>query len=175
MPLRIAFQDEARNGRVIDPRRCLAPRPAAPAQMVREYAYVFGAVSPADGCHDSPVLSWEDIEAMSMFLKEVAKRHKGECILMFMDRVIWHSSGRLKVPSNMGLAFPPPYSPDLNPQEQVWDELREKSIANRLFKSLDAVVDAAVGGLRRIEASPGAVARLMGRDWIEPAPGSANS
>jgi transposase len=66
----------------------------------------------------------------------------------------------------MGLAFLPPYSPELNPQEQVWDDLRERSLANRLFRSLDAVVGAAVDGLRRIEASPGAVARLTKRDWM---------
>jgi hypothetical protein len=75
----------------------------------------------------------------------------------------------------MGPAFPPPYSPEPDPQEQVWDGPREKSLANRLFKSLDAVVDAAVGGLRRIEASPCAVARLTRRDWMESAPRSANS
>jgi transposase len=103
---------------------------------------------------------------MSLFLKEVAKRHPGEYVLMFMDRAGWHRSGRLKVPPDMGLAFLPPYSPELNPQEQVWDELREKSLANRLFKSLDTVVDAAVEGLRRVEASPGAVARLTKRNWM---------
>jgi hypothetical protein len=53
------FQDEARIGRISDPKACWAPRPmrpAAPAHMAREYAYVFGAVSPADGCHGSLVL-----------------------------------------------------------------------------------------------------------------------
>jgi transposase len=134
--------------------------------MVREYAYVFGAVSPADGCHDSLVLPWADTEAMSLFLEEVAGRHPGEYILMFMDQAGWHKAKALKVPPNMMPAFLPPYSPEPDPQEQVWDGLREKSLANRLFKSLDAVVDAAVGGLRRIEASPGAVARLTKRDWM---------
>jgi transposase len=143
--------------------------------MVREYAYVFGAVSPADGRHDSLVLPWADTDAMSLFLKEVAGRHKGECILMFMDRAGWHRSVRLKVPPNAKLALLPPYSPELNPQEQVWDELREKSMANRVFKSLDAVVDAAVEGLRRIEALPGAVARLTRRGWMGSALGDIGS
>jgi transposase len=139
--------------------------------MVREHAYVFGAVSPAGGCHDSLVLPWADTEAMSLFLKEVAGRHPGEYILMFMDRAGWHKAKALNVPPNMMLAFLPPYSPELNPQGQVWDDLREKSLANRLFNSMDAVVDAAVEGLRRIESSPGAVARLTRRGWMETALG----
>jgi transposase len=132
--------------------------------MVRGYAYVFGAVSPADGRHDSLVLPWADTEAMSLFLEETARRHKGEFVLMFIDRAGQHRSGRPKVPPSMRLAFLPPYSPELNPQEQVWDEPREKSLANRVSRSLDAVVDAAVEGLRRIEALPSAMARLTWRE-----------
>jgi transposase len=75
----------------------------------------------------------------------------------------------------MGPAFLPPYSPEPDPQEQVWDELREKSLANRVFRDMDAVVDAAVGGLRRIESSPCAVARLTRRDWMGSASGGIES
>jgi hypothetical protein len=64
------------------------------------------------------------------------------------------------------LAFLPPYSPELNPQEQVWDGSREKSLADRVFRGMDAVVDAAVEGLRRIETSPSTVARLTRRGWM---------
>jgi hypothetical protein len=60
-------------------------------------------------------------------------------------------------------AFLPPCSPEPDPQERVWGGPREKSPANRLFRSLDAAVDAAVEGLRRIEASPLALARLTMR------------
>jgi hypothetical protein len=66
----------------------------------------------------------------------------------------------------MKLAFLPPYSPELNPQEQIWDGPREKSLANRVFRGTDAVVDAAVEGLRRVEASPGGAADEEGLDGI---------
>jgi hypothetical protein len=87
--------------------------------MVRECAYVFGAVSPAGGCHDGLVLPWADTDAMSLFLRQVAARHKDEHTLMFMDRAGWHRSGRLKVPPDMGPAFLPPYSPEPDPQERA--------------------------------------------------------
>jgi transposase len=163
------FQDEARFGRMSDPKACWAPaplRPEAPMQMVREYVYVFGAVSPADGCHDSLVLPRADTDAMNLFLREVAGRHRGERILMFMDQAGWHRSKGLRVPKNVEIAFLPPYCPDLNPEEQMWDEVREKEFANRLFRSLDAVVDAAVAGLRRLESDPAAVASLTRRSWM---------
>ena len=163
------FQDEARFGRISDPKRCWAMKPVRPevkTQMVREYVYVFGAVSPQDGRHDSLVLPNADTEAMSLFLEEIGNRYPNEHILMFMDQAGWHKSKALKIPANMELAFLPPYSPDLNPQEQVWDELREKFFSNRLFQSLRAVMDTAVQGLQYLESMPELIMRLTRRQWI---------
>ena len=163
------FQDEARFGRITAPRACWAPegeRPRAPSQMVREYVHVFGAVSPADGRHESLVLPYADTEAMTVFLREVAKRRPRDYILMFMDQAGWHRSAELKVPPNTELAYLPPHSPELNPQEQVWDELREKFFGNRFFRSIKGVMDRLVEGLRHIESSPQAVASLTQRDWM---------
>jgi len=163
------FQDEARFGRIHDPKACWAPlpmRPCATRQTVREYVYVFGAVSPCDGRHDSLVLPWANTEAMSLFLEEVSRRYPDEYILIFMDQAGWHKGKSLRVPVNIELAFLPPYSPEVNPQEQIWDELREKYCGNTLFKSLDAVVDAVVQGLQHMESSPVALARLTQRSWI---------
>ena len=163
------FQDEARFGRISDPRACWAERPIRPnvkTQMIREYAYVFGAVSPHDGQHDSLVLPWANTEAMSFFLEEVSRRHPGEYILMFMDQAGWHKANALKIPHNMEIAFLPPYSPDLNPQEQIWDELREKYFANRLFKTLQAVIDAAAAGLQAMEQNREKMKSLTQRQWI---------
>jgi putative transposase len=72
----------------------------------------------------------------------------------------------LRVPMNIELAFLPPYAPELNPQEQVWDELREKYCGNKLFKSLEAVVDAVVEGLQHLETSPVTLTRLTQRSWM---------
>ena len=163
------FQDEARFGRISDPHACWSPkgcRPIVGVQMVREYVYIFGAVSPLDGCHDSLVLPRADSEAMSIFLKEVSLRHQKEHIVMFMDQAGWHTSKTLTIPSNMELAFLPPYSPELNPQEQIWDELREKFFANKTFKTLDAVMDKAVEALQLLEGLPDKIKSIAHREWI---------
>jgi len=84
---------------------------------------------------------------------------------MYMAQTGWHKAKGLRIPPNMELAFLPPYSPELNPQEQIWDELREKYFGNKLFKSLQAVIDAVVQGLQPLEATPATVARLTKRTW----------
>jgi len=163
------FQDEARFGRISTPKACWAKKPIRPtvsAQLVREYVYVFGAVSPQDGQHDSLVLPVANTEAMSVFLEELSRRHPDEDLLIFMDQAGWHKAKALKIPENIELAFLPPYCPDLNPQEQIWDELREKFFANKLFKTLQAVIKTAVKGLRFLEQTPNMIQSLTARSWI---------
>jgi len=141
-------------------------RPEVKVQTIREYVYVFGAISPQDGCHDSLILPCANTEAMSIFLEEVSHRHADERIIMFMDQAGWHKSKSLRVPENIELAYLPPYSPELNPQEQIWDELREKFFGNKLFKTLEAVMDAATKGLQAMERSPERLKNIAHRDWI---------
>ncbi len=58
-----------------------------------------------------------------------------------MDNAIWHKSRSLVIPNNSGCAFIPPYTPEMNPIEQVWAEIRKRGFKNRAFKTLDDVID----------------------------------
>lgn len=162
------FQDEGRFGRITDPKRCWAPggtRPEVPSQIVREYLYGFAAVSPKDGAMDSLILPEVNAEAMSVFLKEVSSRHSEEIIFMFMDKAGWHRAKKLKIPKNVRIYWLPPYSPQCNPVEHVWDEIREKWFANRVFKSLNAVEDTLNESLSNLENQSERVQKLTGFDW----------
>jgi len=166
---RLMFQDEARFGRINDPRRCWAPkgvRPEVGMQIVREYTYAFGAVSPQDGTLDSLVLPMVTAGAMSIFLEEVARRHPEEFILMFLDGAGWHRANDLVVPENIRIEALPPYSPQLNPVEHIWDEIREKWFANEVFSSLDAVEDRLVEALVALEHDRELIASTTGFNWI---------
>ena len=168
-PIRLMFQDEARFGRINDPRRCWAPkglRPEVGMQIVREYTYAFGAASPHDGVLDTLVLPVVTAEAMSIFLAEVARRHPEEFILMFLDGAGWHRAKNLVIPENMRLEALPPYSPQLNPMEHIWDEVREKWFANEVFDSLDGVEDRLVAALVALERNQDLVASITGFDWL---------
>ena len=163
------FQDEARFGRINDARRCWAPeglRPEVPVQIVREYTYLFGAVSPQDGVLDTLILPEVNAEAMSLFLAEVAQRHQPDYILMVLDGAGWHRARDLVVPDQMRLVFLPPYSPELNPMEHVWEEIREKWFPNLVFSSLDAVEDRLVESVLYLESHRKLTASITGFDWI---------
>ena len=163
------FQDEARFGCISDPRRCWSPkgiRPIAGAHLVRQYTYAFAAVSPHDGVMDSLVLPIVNAQAMSIFLAEVAERHADEYVVMVLDGAGWHQANDLVIPVNMTLVRLPPYSPELNPTEHLWDEIREKWFPNLVFKTLDAVEDVLVDALRFLENTPERIAGLTGFDWV---------
>src|ERR1017187_9071524 len=168
-PLRLMFEDEARFGRMSDPVRCWAPagcRPEVPTQRVREYTHVFGSVCPRDGELISLILPHADTPAMSLYLAEVSGRHPHEHILMFMDRAGWHQSQALVVPANITVAWLPPYSPQCNPQELVWREVRRDPFGNHDFDSMTAVETALERRLRQLESAPAQIQSLTGFDWI---------
>jgi hypothetical protein len=163
------FQDEARFGRISDTRRCWAKAPLRPlvkAMLTHEYTYAYGAVSPRDGRLDSLVLPGVNGACMQLFCAEVAQRYPAENIVMVLDGAGWHKSGALDLPANLRLLFLPPYSPELNPQEHVWDELREKFFHNCIFDSLQTLEDQLVIGLQTLEADLPRVRKIVAWDWI---------
>jgi transposase len=164
------FEDEARFGRISDPRRAWAPpgvRPRVAARIVREYSYAYAAVSPHDGVLDSLVLPEVNADTMSLFLAEVTRRHPREFILMVLDGAGWHRAGDLVIPERMRLYSLPARRPELNPTEHVWDELREKWLANRMFDGQEAVDGQVQKGLAALEKDRSRVASLAGFPWIK--------
>ena len=74
------FQDEARFGRINDPKRCWSPkrtRPTVRKQIIREYTYAYGAVSPRDGAADFLILPVMTAVAMKVFLARISQTHLG--------------------------------------------------------------------------------------------------
>lgn len=177
-PLRVMFMDEGRFGLLPDPRSCWAPpgvRPIVPVEPVRQYSYAFAAVSPLDGAMDSLVLPTVNTELMGFFLDYVAQRHPQEYILMVMDGAGWHGSNDLIVPPNMRLVALPAYSPELNPTEHVWDDVREKRFANRYYTGLPAMEDDLVEELAALQRDPARVAGITGFAWITACLQSSNA
>ena len=169
LPARVMFQDEGRFGRVGLPRRCWAPpgaRPGCPSQIIREYIYAYSAISPKDGVIESLIAGYADSSIMSLFLDQVAERFADEYIVMFMDKAAWHTTEKLRIPDNMALLFLPPYSPQLNPVEHLWKEIREKFFANLIFDRISAVEDQLFEALSFMNSHQETVRSFVGFNWI---------
>jgi len=163
------FQDEARFGRISDIRRCWAPKPVRPlcqGMLTYEYTYAYGAVDVCTGELESLMLPDVDTACMQIFMNEVAARHSSALIVMVMDGAGWHRSKELKTPDNMRILYLPPYAPELNPIEHVWDELREKFFHNRVFDSLIALENQLEHALKTLEDNPDRVRSIVAWDWL---------
>ncbi len=169
LPIVLMFQDEARFGRLSLPQRCWAPAPMRPVVVqgvVREYSYAYAALAPMSGELDWMIAPSMKTAEMETFLGYVGQRHSEQFVVMVLDGAPSHQALRLPVPENMALVRLPPYSPELNPVEHLWDEIREKYFANRVFDSLGAVMAQAQDALVDWEASPDAVRSLSAWPWI---------
>lgn len=163
------FQDEARFGRISDTRRCWCPKPVRPlcqAMVTQEYTYAYAAVSVADGDLDTLILPHVNGDCMQLFLDEVATRHPQDRIVMVLDGAGWHQSQVLTPATNLRLLTLPPYSPELNPVEHLWDDLREKAFHNRIFDSIDALELHLESSLRALELDHPRVRSIVAWPWI---------
>jgi hypothetical protein len=131
-PIEIWHQDEARVGQQGTLTHVWADkgsRPAALRDQRRQSAYLFGAVCADRGVGAALVLPYANADAMSLHLAEIS-RHvtAGAHAVVVLDGAGWHQTGgRLQVPGNLSLLRLPPYSPELNPQENIWQYLRQTS------------------------------------------------
>lgn len=163
------FQDEARFGRISDTRRCWCPKPFRPlcqAMVTQEYTYAYAAACVTTGEMDSLMLPHVNGDCMQIFLDEVAARHPRDRIVMVLDGAGWHQSQSLQLSPNLRLLKLPPYSPELNPVEHLWDDLREKSFHNRVFATLDALEDHLCSALRDMESDHPRVKSIIAWPWI---------
>jgi len=161
------FQDEAIFGRIGKLYKCWAwngYRPVVRQQKVRDYRYLFGTVDPLTGDRCFRIYSHCDTVIMNHYLMELSTEFKDDYILLVCDNAGWHKSKDLIVPDNIELIYIPPYTPEMNPIEQIWDEIREKNFANIFFSSLSQVMDSlciAVQSLFNV-----LVSSITYRNWI---------
>ena len=168
-PLEIWFQDEARVGQKGTLTRVWArigSRPRAPRDSRYEWAYLFGAVCPARATGAALVLPYANCQAMNLHLAEIGRAvTPGAHAVLVCDGAGWHTSPTLTVPDNVTLVCLPPYAPELNPAENVWEYLRKNKLALRVYDTYDAIVDACCNAWNDLLAMPARLASITARDW----------
>lgn len=103
-------------------------------------------------------------DCMNVFLQELSKKYENDVVLLCCDGAAWHKSQTLKVPENIELFFIPPYTPEMNPIEQIWKELRKMGFKNEVFATLERVVDRLCDTI--CELTNDLVNSITARTWI---------
>jgi len=101
---------------------------------------------------------------MNVFLDELSKAFPKDYIVLAADGARWHSSGGLVIPSNIEIITLPPYTPEMNPIEQIWSWLRRHGFRNEVFQTLENVVDRLCETIRSLTSIT--VKSVTHRDWI---------
>ena len=161
------FQDEAGFGRINKPKYCWCEkgfRPSVPCHHIREYRYAYGAIEPLTGGSHFLVLPRCNTECMNIFLENLSGQYPNDVILLCCDGAAWHKTGKLQIPENIELFFIPPYTPEMNPIEQIWKELRKIGFRNESFATLEKVVDRLCDAIRSLTAD--VIRSISARDWI---------
>lgn len=140
------FQDEARFGQQGTLTRKWArtgSRPPAVKQTQYDYLYVLGAACPATGQTAGLLSPSINTGVVNRFLREMSKEiDKDVHVVLIWDGAGYHRSGGLEIPENITPITLPPYSPELNPIENLWHYLRSHHWSNRKYADYDALCEA---------------------------------
>ena len=168
------FQDEARVGQKGRTTRVWYERglrPRKPRDVGFASAWLFGAVCPERDTGCALLLPVATTAAMALFMAELSASVPSDAhAVVVLDGAGWHVARGLAVPGNITLLPLPPYSPELNPVEKVWQYLRDRYLSHRVLPDLGAVIDTACDAWNRLMAEPGRVASLTRVPWL---PGTA--
>lgn len=127
---------------------------------------MYGAVSPEDGELFSLVMPYANTDCMNVFLEELSKAYPDDYILLLLDNAAWHRSSTMVIPDRIELFPLLPYTPELNPIEMIWDEVREKGFRNEIFRSLEAVLDRLCDTVKSLCSDPQRIASITRRQWL---------
>ncbi|WDE06375.1 IS630 family transposase [Thalassomonas viridans] len=165
------FQDEARFGQQNTTTRLWArtgTRPRAIKQQQFEYVYLFGAVCPATGATEAVIAPCVNQEVMSHHLAQISQRTPpGRYAVVLMDGASWHTASVANQFDNLNILKLPPYSPELNPIEQVWQWLRQNELANQCFAGYEDIVNKLTSAWNNFIRDEQMVKGICSRDWIE--------
>jgi putative transposase len=101
---------------------------------------------------------------MNVFLSELSSVYPNDFILLVTDGATWHRSKHLRIPNNIELFFLPPATPEMNPIEQIWKEIRKRGFRNMHFQTLEKVIDRLCETICSLSSST--IISITGRKWI---------
>jgi len=141
-------------------------RPRRIRQRQFKSSYIFGAICPRKDKGVALVLPHANTEAMQLHLNEISLHvTKGYHAVIVMDKAGWNMAKNLKIPKNISLIKLPPYSPELNPMEQVFQQLRKLKLSNSCYENYSDIDEACVQAWNSFIGIKGNIKKLALRKW----------
>lgn len=164
--VRLCFEDESRFGLHPFSYRCITLpgiKPVANISYTYENFYLYGAVEPITGESFFLEMPWLNSACFQIFLDEFAKVYPASLNILVLDNGRFHQAKSLQIPENVILLFLPPYSPELNPIERFWQDIKAKLFKN-VFTSIKEMQDKLTQILKNY--TEGTIASMTKFDYI---------
>lgn len=164
--INLFFQDESRFGLFTRNGKALTAKgvkPICPFQQVFQSLYLFGAFSPINGESFYLEMSNCDADCFQEYLNEFSKEFPSTYNIITLDNGAFHKAKTLEIPKNIGLVFLPPYSPELNPAENMWEQFK-RAFTNKLHKTLEEVSEFISNFIKTLTAE--SIKQTCGFDYI---------
>jgi len=143
-------------------------RPRTLRQTKYEWLYVIGAVCPQTGQSVGLLSPTINTDMMSSFFEQFAAEVSSNIhVVMVWDQAGFHTSKNLKIPANVTIVPLPPYSPELNPVENLWHYLRSHYWSNRIYADYDALRIAACDAWQQVCLEPAMLRSICHCTYIE--------
>jgi transposase len=167
-PVKIRVADEARFGLHTQSRRCWAlrgHRVVIPQQQRYQWEYVYGAVEVVQGRTEFCYRPWVNLDLSRAFLEQIALSDPLAEHVVLWDQAGFHQKPKdPTLPSRIHILSLPPYSPELNPVEGLWDQVRDCT-CNRRHESLDELEETLTRALRPFWETPAKALSLV-HHWL---------
>lgn len=169
-PVKIWFADESRYGLLPNLRRVWSKRGLRPHKRwksVYQWSYCYGALDAVDGSTVFLQTATVNLDWTEAFLLEIKKQYPGHEHVVVWDGAGFHpkDSSHEQIPAGVHIVMLPPYSPELNPIEKLWDLIQDHT-ANKLWPSIERLDQVVALHLKDWWEDPGKVIRLFGKGWI---------
>ena len=167
--VKLWVMDEARFGLHTEMRRlwaCKGSRPEVTRQIKYEWDYLYGSLDVVGGqAHFCQIPAVNQIWDRA-YLEDLAATDPAAVHVVIRDQAGFHlRDGDERLPERVRIIDLPPYNPELNPCEQLWDMIKD-GIGNRVFPTIEALREAMLPELERFWNDMAGVLRLIGRPWL---------
>lgn len=162
----VFVEDESRIGLFPAPIRQITAKGVKPVQQVQhvfESYYLYGVVEPLRGESFFVEMPWLNTSCFEVFLREFSKYYWDRVNIIILDNAAPHRAKRLSIPKNVILLFLPPYSPELNPIERLWQDIKRR-VCGPLYSKLEDLKDAVASVLNSY--SKATIASIAGYPYL---------